>query len=291
MEFKIISPQDDQFARAIEFNYDEMKAYLAEQLEKYNNMVYSDDSISTAKEDRAKLNKLYEAIDTKRKEIKKECLKPYEEFEKRVKEILALIETPTTAIDSQVKNYENAKKEEKRKEIESIYEENIGNLKEILPLAKIWNEKWTNAGPTIKAITKELTGSIEKVAADIVVIDELNSEYALQIKDMYIRTLDLSAALREKTRLEEQKAKLEEYQRKQEEESRENAAAEPKPETQASVQEAEETRAAEPEQAETVQLKEIVKAITFTVHVNKEQYTALNTFLKVNKIKTEMGGR
>ena len=60
-------------------------------LEKYENLTYTEDAIKTAKEDRSNLNKFKEAIDKRRKEIKKLCLKPYEEFEKRIKEYPSLL--------------------------------------------------------------------------------------------------------------------------------------------------------------------------------------------------------
>jgi hypothetical protein len=59
----------------IEFNFDELKNELETGLKKYKGMVVSEDGIKDAKADRAKLNSLYKAIDDKRKEIKRECMK------------------------------------------------------------------------------------------------------------------------------------------------------------------------------------------------------------------------
>ena len=56
--------------KTIEFNFAEIKKELAGNLEKYQNMVVTEDAIKDAKADRAKLNKLKEAIEKKRKEIK-----------------------------------------------------------------------------------------------------------------------------------------------------------------------------------------------------------------------------
>ena len=70
---------------------------------------------------------------------------PYETFEEKVKEIIALVDKPILEIDTQVKGYEEKQKDEKRLVLEGIYEENIDNLGEMLPLQKIWNEKWLNS--------------------------------------------------------------------------------------------------------------------------------------------------
>jgi cell division protein FtsN len=47
---------------------------------------------------------------------------------------------------------------------------------------------------------------------DLKIITAMHSEYELQMKDTYLRTFDMSAALDEKTRLEEQKKRLDEYE-------------------------------------------------------------------------------
>jgi len=70
MELVIYSPKDDEFLTNINFNYDELKQELAVRLDKYRNLVYSEDSIKEAKADRATLNKFKKAIEERRKEIK-----------------------------------------------------------------------------------------------------------------------------------------------------------------------------------------------------------------------------
>ena len=49
------------------------------------------------------------------------------------------------------------------------------------------------------------------------VIEELDTKYELQVKDMYVKTLDLSMALRENARLEEVECKLAEREYSREE--------------------------------------------------------------------------
>ena len=52
-------------------NFEEIKAWLAERLDGYKNLVYSEDSLKRAKADKADLNRLKKALDERRKEIKK----------------------------------------------------------------------------------------------------------------------------------------------------------------------------------------------------------------------------
>lgn len=208
MEFQLISPQT--FVNAIEFNYDDLHKWITEQVEKYKNLTYTDETIKDAKEDRASLNKFKERIDAARKDVKKRYLEPYDKFEEKVKTLLKLIEEPAAAIDAQVKNYEECKKTEKKKQIEDYFNATIGDLSKFLTLEKIFNPKWLNQTATIKSVQTEIEQIITKAKFDLQTIKDLKSEWELTLIDTYLNTLDIGAALREKTRLEERKKALEE---------------------------------------------------------------------------------
>lgn len=75
----------------INWNFEELKTALAAEMEKYTGIVYDDDSIADAKNTVAYLRKLKDSVEERRKEVKKECLKPYDDMEKQVKELTQLI--------------------------------------------------------------------------------------------------------------------------------------------------------------------------------------------------------
>src|SRR5665648_1001618 len=102
MELIIYNPQIPEL---IKFNNAELIAELTEKLGHYNNLTYTDTEIKTAKTDRATLRKFKEAIEERRKEIKVDCMKPYNDFDTKVKEIVNLIDKPIIAIDIQVKTW------------------------------------------------------------------------------------------------------------------------------------------------------------------------------------------
>jgi hypothetical protein len=213
MELVIYKPNESDLIQAIEFNHEEIKAELAIQLKKYDNLVYSESNIKEAKNDRSTLNKFKDAIETRRKEIKKACLKPYEDFESKIKEIVAMIDKPILAIDTQVKTFEQLKKDEKLDGIKQVYADRVGDLAQLVPFDKIYNPRWLNATYKGTDIENEIIDLFARIDNDLRVIDELQSEYDLQIKDAYLKNYDLTAALQEKTRLEEQAAKMAEYKR------------------------------------------------------------------------------
>jgi hypothetical protein len=69
-----------------------------------------------------------------------------------------------------------------------------------------------NTGYKLQDIEREIKGIRERFEKDIEIIRGLKTEYEGQIRDKYLQTLDLTAALAEKERLEEQKKKLEEVE-------------------------------------------------------------------------------
>jgi hypothetical protein len=198
--------------KAIEFNKAELITELKNSLAKYEGVKYGEEQIKEAKGDRANLNKFREALEERRKEIKGWWMKPYLKFEGDVKEVLELIDKPILEIDGQIKEYEERKKEEKKREIERAYGLHIEPYENLVPLEKIFNERWLNAGYKLQDIEREIKGIRERFEKDIEVIRGLKTEYEGQIRDKYIETLDLTAALAEKERLEEQKKMLEEVE-------------------------------------------------------------------------------
>ena len=281
MEFKLINPASENgFIQAIEFNFDELKTELSTRLEKYNNLTYTEETIKQAKDDRAGLNKFKEAIETRRKEIKNLCLKPYNDFEAKVKELTGLIDQPILAIDSQIKNFDNQRIEAKRVDITDFFNSAIGDLAEILPLEKIFNPKWLNATYKMTNIQKEIVETIGKVNGNLSVIGDLklNPNLALQVKDKYLQTLDFGLAMAEKTRLENLQNAINKREAVQDEEIHQEEVKpvlidEQTPEIEQNVT---------PLQTEKIYYKE------FFVRGTKAQLIALGEYLKANNI--EYGG-
>lgn len=212
MELKVDKIQE---LKQIDFNYLELKQNLEENLKVYKNALYTEETIKKAKEDRAKLNKLAKAIKDKRIEIKKEVLKPYDNFEERAKELENMIGEVTQNIDKQIKDFETKQENEKIKQIEEFFEENAGDLVYLLNLDKIWNERWTNTTYKMKDIEADIKHIITKANQDLNVIRNLNSEFEDILTDYYFNTLNLTETMQEKTRLEEQKKKIEELKNAQ----------------------------------------------------------------------------
>lgn len=221
MEFRLINPTEDGFLRRIQWNKEELEAAVRAKIASYENVVYTEENIKAAKNDRAELNKLIKAIEDRRKQVKKIINEPYAIFESELKEILALINEPVGLIDQQVKAFEEKQKEEKKAAIKATYDENIGDLADVLPFEKIFDIRYLNQTFKLATAQEEVKGKIDTVKTDLETIDSLDSKYKLNAKDVYIKTLDLSRALAENKRLADLEEKLEADKRRKAEEEAE----------------------------------------------------------------------
>lgn len=196
LEMKMTTDLQTAIPAEIGFNFEELKAALTEQLHYYNTMVVTEETVQEGKADRANLRKLREAIETRRKEVKRLCAQPYMTFEEKVKELVALIDKPIAAIDAQVKVFEDQQRKQKQEEIDGLYAELVPeNLKEIIPLQRIMDPKWLNKGTTAKSIREAIETMVKRANVDMALIDGVNTKYMAAVRTKYIETLDVTTAL------------------------------------------------------------------------------------------------
>ena len=272
MEVRLTPAIEQVIPPQIRFNFEEIKSELAGKLQVYQNMVVTESGIKEAKADRANLNKFKSALADSRKAVKAQWNQPLSDFEGKMKELERMVDEPIGAIDRQVKAYDEAKKQDKRQQIELFFEGAVGDLEEVLPLSKIWNDRWLNATYPMKDIEKEIVERIRKTHSDIGIIVAMQLPCCDQMLSTYLETLDMSRAMEEKHKYEQaQKAKA---QAKQAEPAPSSPAAQPVAE--AVVNTPQETaREAAPE----------LRVLDFRVWVTPEQMQALKAFLVQNHIR------
>ena len=229
MQIEIYKPHEGDNVQPVEWNYAELKKWLEDGLALYRGRVYGDAEIAEAKKDAADLRKLAAKIDDRRKEMKRQYLKPYEEFEKQAKELTGLIQAQVDEIAAQVKAFDEERRACKLEQIRAIYAEIFGDLAELVPLEKFMPPKWLNVTttrmPQIEAELRAREGSISAALSSIKALG-LDSETEAHITHVYLETLDLSRALAEKTRIEDERAKLAEYERRRQEQTEQSASEE-----------------------------------------------------------------
>lgn len=211
MELEIYSPTKDGFVKEITWNHEAIKKEVAEKVQHYASVIYTEDQIKDAKADRAKLRKFVEALESKRKEIKKQCLEPYETFEKQMKEIIAIVNEPILMIDNQVKEYEESRKAEKREAIEAHWAAllSYNKIPAGITFNHLYEERWLNATVNLKTACAEMDAKLVQIEKDLATLAEM-AEFGFEATEVYKNTLDMNKAIAEGRKLAElQKRKAE----------------------------------------------------------------------------------
>lgn len=197
LELKMTTDLATAIPAEIGFNFEELESELQLRLEHYNHLVVTEDAVKEAKEDLANLRKLREALETRRKDVKKQCEVPYKAFEAKEKRLVALIDAPISAINGQVKKFEEQEREQKRGEIAAVYEELVPEeIREIIPLNRILDPKWLNKGTTMKSIRGDIETLSKRTKVDITFIEAaVDPRHLTAVRTEYIKTLDVNKAM------------------------------------------------------------------------------------------------
>lgn len=275
LEIKVIAPTEDMFIDHIIWNADEIAKEVEAKVGYYKNLVYTEEQVAEAKKDRATLCKFVTALKDKDHEIKERCLAPYEEFHNQMQKIILLVEEPAELIDKQVKEYEDAQKEQKKKAIQELF--NMKGFQPWVSLDRIWNQKWLNKTYSMKQIDADLTTIQHKIGEDILLINGQREGMQAALSE-YKRSMDVSASIAAAQRYMEAKRAEEELTRQ----------------LQANPVEPAPVQAPAPKPATTVQDampktysdgQPVRKELMFKVLVSFEEMQALNRFLIENKIQ------
>jgi len=185
-----------------------IKAFVEERLKDFEPGKYLD--IDQAKKDRAVLNAASKELNQKRLELERQFMAPFEEFKKVIKDTTSLIDEASRKIDAIVKAAEDEEREIKKREIEKIYAD-IGL--DVVPLAKIFDQRWLNKTKKLSEIAAEIADRKQKILSEIKVINSLPDKE--EVLAYYLDTLDIGAAMDLAQRLKENREKAKTIEQKQ----------------------------------------------------------------------------
>lgn len=276
MQLEIYNPAQGTQLPTIEWNFDALKTWLEGGLASYKGRVYDDSQINEAKKDAANLRKLKEAIDGKRKELKRDYLEPYEAFASQAKLLTDMIDKQIEEISGQVKAYDTRWKEEKRQRIEAeIYGPMIGDLAGLVPYDRLHEAKWLNRTASDSQISEALGAKIDRINSGLFAINNMELEPDLEaaVKAAFMRHFDLSEAMAEKEQIERMRAKTES----------EKPVSEPQ---HGAVGDFAPTKGKDtPHWEEEAHSASKTLSVTFRIEVTEEQLRSLGVFMREHGIK------
>ncbi len=247
--------------------------YVAETLERYTPENYSEDNVEQAKADRAILNKAAKELNDRRIQIEREWNAPLQEFKGIVGDTVKMISDGSSKIDAVVKDVESKAKAEKRAAIEELWERKGITL---LPLSKLWDDKWLNKTKRLPAIEKEIGEKLLKIEADLDTLAAVDTEDGEVLRAYYLDCLDLQRTLAYSATLKANRQRL------QEEQARRQAEAEAQATREAYVAPTAEPAPSTYEAPEAV-IPEVLER-TMVVRGTREQLIALSEFMKASGI-------
>lgn len=214
-----------QQAGKITCNFEQVEAALNERMHEFDGAIFTEESKSIAKKIVAGLRAEQKGFADNLKEEKKKYMAPWDSFESRAKLLIAKYDEPVNYINRQVKEMEEKRVAEKRKQISQIYLESIDgtNIDNYITLERIYNPKWENATYKEKDIRKDIVSAAVAVSQAVTTIQMMNSEAQDKAIEVYKKNLDLAEAIAYINRYEQQKRDIiarEEEKRRTEEEAR-----------------------------------------------------------------------
>lgn len=276
----------------IEDNLNEVELSIYEKVKEYRAVVVTEDTIKDGKKFLADIRKERNYLEDERKAIKKQWMIPYEKFEKRAKEIIALYDEPVKIINDQLLEYEKHRKEMKRKEIQSIYDFVKGELEEWLPLNHIFNEKWENTSYSSKKIREEMELIFDQMKVSISTIRSMNSEFEEDALYVLKETGSLQSAISEITELQKQKERFMKQAKREIEQEQEEV--QPLKQLENEFLEAHKTLEG---QAIVEEEKEILmndapfameKILTVVIKIGENDFGILKEFLEISNLEYEV---
>lgn len=264
---------------AILSNAAEVRRQLSDALEKYRNLVVTEETVDDAKSTLANLRKQMDLIDSQRKDVKKNWDKPLKAFENDVKKLVEDFTAVIEPIAAQVKSFEEAEKRNKENALRFVYETEIGEEHlRYRPWESVFDPKWTNRTAKRDKIIEELKKIADRVKDEVRAIRMLGSDFEVALLDHYAEYHDLTSAISYNERLKIQKqvndaqSQAQALQEKQKTETRADVTPEPAKPTETILE------------PYTNEEEEIV-SIAFRVECTKLQLQKLKEFLVENKIK------
>ena len=176
--------------------HEQVRSWLASFPTDLSNCTESD--IASMKSNCASLRSGKKTIEEERKRIKKEYLKPLDEFEAKVKPITVEIDKAIDMYKSKLDEYEVIRCDTKRKEITEWWNAHRNQMMKP-DISLVWDERYLNKTGIGESWQKDLESKIEKIDADLSVIGSMSSnmDQLNFVSARYSEHLDLSRAISE----------------------------------------------------------------------------------------------
>lgn len=195
----------------IEEQLKSVSAVIDERVKNATSLVCTEETVKTIKEVRAELNKELKEFEAKRKEVKEEVLKPYNDFENIYKEYISdKFRNADLILKGRIEVVENELKAKKEQDVKDYFEE-YKTANEIDFVTYEQARINTTLSASMKSLKEQAKEFIDKIVDDLKLIE--TQEHKAEILVEYKNTLNVSNAI---TTVSNRFKAIEEEKRKQE---------------------------------------------------------------------------
>ena len=202
ISFELTTDLSKIVSTRIQANFSEVKEWLKESMSPYETMVVTEEGIADAKRTRADLRKISASIETQRKAVKSEWMKPYNDYEAKCKELTGIVNEAVGNIDSQIKEMETAEKEAKRQRLENLFNQSSSDISEYVTFDSIFDKKWLNATFAETDAANSIAQQLDDIRDGLDAIRSMSSPYESAMLSEYAKSHNLAKAMAEGKRLE-----------------------------------------------------------------------------------------
>lgn len=188
----------------LESNAEAIQAFVNDKLKEYTPSNYVGKT-EEAKADRAVLNAAEKTLNSKRLELERQYMEPFNKFKGIISDTCRAIKQASAELDAIVKGEEEREKTEKFEEIQKYWDSTGFSLFDI---SKVFNPKWTNKTTKLKDVKAEIDDLQKKTFNDLKVIDNFPAEDVPLLKTVYLDTLDIAAAMEKADQLKANRDRL-----------------------------------------------------------------------------------
>lgn len=188
----------------VKWNEEEVRTWLENQVGRYRGRAYNPEDIKDAKRDRAEINRVEKELAAAQKRVQDLYKAPVEEFSAEMKRLRGIAKEISESIDMQIKQAEEVERDKRRKELETIYRENVGDeLGELLTFERILESGWLNKSTSLSAARKALLVRLETIRAEVENLRSACEDDFPEIERVYLGNLSVNEAFAEYRRRKE----------------------------------------------------------------------------------------
>lgn len=188
----------------LESNAEAIRDLVLSKLEDYTPENYIGKA-AEAKQDRAVLNNAEKMLNSRRLELERSYMEPFNRFKNTIKETCEAIKKASAGLDEIVKGEENRERAEKEAEIMAYWESTGFSL---FPLEKVFDTKWTNKTAKFKDVQAEIDKIQKKTFDELKVLENFPAEDVPLLKTVYLDTLNIAEAMQRAEQLKANRDRL-----------------------------------------------------------------------------------